>query len=82
MGSVARPLDVVDADPRAHFARQLDVSAGKEIPRPRKMRVRRDKILSRYAVAVGEDEIIASRGTNRSIEDFSLSKCTVFVPHV
>src|SRR5687767_4354091 len=74
--------DVVNGDALAHVHRELEVAAGEKPARLRQPHVAVDEVVSRNAVAIGEDHVVGARGGDRAIDDLPFPEPTVLVPDV
>src|SRR5262245_45811160 len=59
--------DIVVGNRMAYVHRQLEVAAGQKTARPGVSHVRRQEVVARNAIAVGEHQIVGSRFDDRTI---------------
>lgn len=79
-GAFAR--DIGHADPATQFPRQSRHASGEETIAPCNTHVLSDNTSPGNAVTVCENQILAVSGSHRLIENSTLAKSTVFVPHI
>src|SRR5690606_5454184 len=78
----ALAADVVVADRQARLHRQLVVAAGQEPARLAQAQVGGYEIGPRYAVTVGEDQVVRGRGADRHVHRLALAEAIVRLPQV
>lgn len=66
----------------AHGLRQLAITTAEESAALAQAQMCRHEIAPRYAIAVGENQIIAARGENAEVERAAFAEAPVFLPHV
>src|SRR4051794_8188775 len=78
----ASRFNVIRVDCDAHFFGKLQVSAGHVMAWSGKLAMNFDEIALWNAVAIGEQQIIAVRGENGSVENHRFPEAAVLMPDV